>query len=486
VTPTAEQSSIIDAARNSRDNLLVSAYAGAAKTTTLVMVCNALEGTPILSLAFNKKIAEEMKLRLPGHVQSSTMNALGHRVWAATIGKRLNVQSGKTRDLLKAYMDSLSRGERADISELYNDIIGGLRLARANGYIPEGKFPTGTSLISREAFSELFEDIPSPSLLNLIDQLLTTSIKQGFEGLIDFDDQVYLSTLFGGNFPRFPLVCIDEAQDLSPINHAMLRRLVTNRLIAVGDANQSIYGFRGAVHGGMESLRTTFNMRTMPLSTSFRCPRAVVRRANARVPDMTFPEWAVEGAVYELEVWRASDVPDGSAIICRNNAPLFRTALNLIRDGRGVRLVGSDIGPSLIRLLKKLGPETQTKEVTYAAIERWTAEQLRRSRSPGSVHDRAECLRVFADQAGTLSGAIAYASHLFDSSGPIELLSGHKSKGLEYDTVFHLDPWRIPSKYATTPEEIEQERNIAYVIETRAKRELYLISADGYARSSAY
>jgi hypothetical protein len=65
--------------------------------------------------------------------------------------------------------------------------------------------------------------------------VLTDSIRLAYEGQIDFDDQIYMPTLFGGTFPRFPLVMVDEAQDLSPLNHAMLEKLVTSRLIAVGD-----------------------------------------------------------------------------------------------------------------------------------------------------------------------------------------------------------------------------------------------------------
>jgi F-box protein 18 (helicase) len=87
MTPTPEQAAIIEAARDTKENLLINALAGAAKTSTLVMIAQALPVGPILSLAFNKRIAEEMKKRLPGHVDCRTLNAIGHRVWAAAVGK---------------------------------------------------------------------------------------------------------------------------------------------------------------------------------------------------------------------------------------------------------------------------------------------------------------------------------------------------------------------------------------------------------------
>ena len=195
---------------------------------------------------------------------------------------------------------------------------------------------------------------------------------------------------------------------------------------------------------------------------------------------MQWPEWAEEGSVNAPVEWTAQDIPDGAAIICRNNAPLFRLAFQLIRVGRGVTVVGSDIGPALVKALKKLGPEDMTQAQATAAVDAWEKDRLAKVKGKASVADKAECFRVFLDIGGNLVGAIAYAESIFKSSGPIQLLSGHKSKGLEWDSVFHLDPHRIPSPYARTEEEAEQELNVRYVIETRAKKSLTLISMDGY------
>lgn len=67
MTPTPEQVAIVEAAKQTNDNLLVSALAGAAKTSTLVLIAKALQKHPILCLAFNKRIATEMQERLPGN-----------------------------------------------------------------------------------------------------------------------------------------------------------------------------------------------------------------------------------------------------------------------------------------------------------------------------------------------------------------------------------------------------------------------------------
>lgn len=476
--PTDEQKAIVAAAKSTSANLLINALAGAAKTTTLELICNAIQGIPILSLAFNKKIAVEMEKRLPSHVKSATLNSIGHRVWMAAIGKRqANLDARKTNTLFRESLEGLSRADRADAWEVASEVQNLVRLMKTAGYIPKNALP-GTALISRSDFLASLEETPDEYAIGLAESILTKSIKVAYDGLIDFDDQIYMPTLFGGTWPKFPLVLVDEAQDLSSLNHAMLRKLATQRLIAVGDPWQSIYGFRGAVHSGMSQLKSTFSMTEMTLSISFRCPKSIVSRANRRVPHMKPAPWAAEGKVEQLLSLSMQAIPDNAAVICRNNAPLFKLALQLIANGRGVQLVGADIGPQLIKILKKLGPESTPQSSVLALINRWESEQLQKSRAKASVSDRAECLRVFAGTSGTLGGAIAYAEHLFASNGPIQLLSGHKSKGLEWDVVYHLDPWRIPSPYAESPEELEQELNIRYVIETRSKSDLYLIDAE--------
>jgi DNA helicase-2/ATP-dependent DNA helicase PcrA len=318
--------------------------------------------------------------------------------------------------------------------------------------------------------------------MELINEALRTSIKQAYGGLIDFDDQIYMPTLFGGSFPQHPRVLADEAQDFSRLNHAMLEKLVPPEawLCAVGDPWQSIYAFRGADSGSMGWLKERFNMHEMTLSVSFRCPIEVVKNAHSRVPHMRWPSWAQPGEVRALPEWDANCIPDNSAIICRNNAPLLSMALILLRAGRGVHLVGTDLGPQLVKALKRLGATDLPQEEVFNAIDAWEQEKLRKTRAAGAVADKAECLRVFAGFGPTLGAAIAYCEHLFAAKGPIQLLSGHKAKGLEWNVVYHLDPQRIPSPYSKEGEALEQELNVRYVIETRAKVALYFVRLEDF------
>jgi DNA helicase-2/ATP-dependent DNA helicase PcrA len=491
MTPTPEQLLIIAEAKTN-ENLLVSALAGAAKTSTLVMLAAKLPLVPTLSVAFNKKIADEMAKRMPSHISCKTMNAIGHRTWADTTRKRLSLETDKSYDILKEITDAESGEAKKRIGECFASVLRATRLAKSAGYIPKSCRSFGASLIEREDFidgiANQLEVEPDQDFLNWLDRSLERSITDSFAGRIDFDDQIYMSTLFGGTFAKFPIVMVDEAQDLSPLNHIMLEKTVGTRLIAVGDPNQAIYGFRGAHKSSMELLKRKFSMKELTLSVSFRCPRQIVERARWRAPNMQYPAWAVEGHVEHLSEWGADNIPDGAAIICRNNAPLLSVALRLIRAGRGIKLLGNDIGKSLVATMKKFGQEKMPQAQVLIAISEWEEKELKKARESrrGPIHDKAACMRVFAQSGDNLGKALAFATHLFEASGPIQLMTGHKSKGLEYDTVYHLDSFLIPSKFSIRLAEdgddsqLEQERNLRYVIETRSMKELFLINSEDY------
>ena len=482
LSPTPEQAAIIEAARTTSDNILVIALAGTAKTTTIVLICCAITGIPILCLAFNKRIADEMRKRLPSHVEVRTMNSLGHSVWSGVVGKRLVVESSKMYQILKGVIDAQPKNNQNDLRADMADILRWLRYAKRDGYVPRKWAGLGKAIFNDwPTFLAQHDDEPEEHLRGIIDTCLERSIEASYLGNIDFDDQIYMPVIFGGTWPKFPLVCVDEAQDLSPLNHAMLEKLVHRRLIAVGDPWQSIYAFRGAVSNGMSALRDRWNMRELTLSVTFRVPRLGVERARARVPH--FQAWPDNGPghIESLPYWNADSIPDGAAIICRNNAPLFSCALKLLKNGRSIKLVGMDIGAGLVRILKKLGPLSTPDTQIQTALSAWLERELRKARREETVYERYECLLVLVDGHKDLNSAIVAAEMLFKREGPIQLLSGHKAKGLEWDIIYHLDPWRIPSKFAKpASEEMEQELNVKYVIETRFKKEMYLVDMEGF------
>lgn len=476
-TPTNEQVAVRDAAVNSEDNLLISALAGAAKTSTLVLIAEALPNTQILCLAFNKKIADEMNARLPKNCTAKTLNGLGHSVWGDAIGRRLSINASKTYDLLSAEMDNLDPITRKEVGDNFTDIMRTIDFGKACGWIPDGfdkpPFKAKRLMDDDEFFGHLDEDY-SADVQSVIIGVTLKSLNMAFNGECDFGDQILMPTVFHGAFPRYPLVLVDEAQDLSALNHAMLRKIVKKRLIAVGDPNQAIYGFRGAHEESMDLLRKEFSMREYMLSISFRCPVRVVQAAQWRAPHMKAPDWAKEGEVTTLSAWTSDDIPDQSAVLCRNNAPLFSTAVKLLKAGRPAELYGNDIGKSLLKVMGKLGQKTDSLMAARDALARWH-EKKKAATKPsghGALRDRVECIEIFLSHGETLGDAMAYAQHLFNSRGPIKLMTIHKSKGLEFPHVLILDENLIGDK--------AQDPNVRYVAITRAKETLTYVYSEEY------
>lgn len=474
--PTKEQSLIVEAVRSTSENMLVKALAGAAKTSTLVLIAKATSSIPTLALSFNVIIAKEMKDRLPGNCESKTLNSVGHGAWGKLLGRRLVVNKDKVYDLTSAYISALADAKlKSELYETMAETMRWVRQGKSSGYIPDSFTSYAKRLLDDDAF---FAELPVEPTDDQIDLVRTVSLKSlslGFQGEIDYDDQILLPTVFPASFTQYPQVLLDEAQDMSELNFEMLRKIAKKRLIAVGDECQAIYGFRGAHANSMSMLQDKFAMTPYVLSISFRCPQSVVAEARWRAPHMQWPSWAKPGTVRHLPSWSASDLPEEAAIICRNNAPLFATAIRLLKNGRYPELIGNDLGKALIKILKSFGFGGLPQAEVLSAIQVWKEEKLEKSREKGKIIDQAECLKVFAEAGTNLADAIAYAENIFRQSGPIKLMTGHKSKGLEFNDVFILDRHLVDEKNKES-----QDRNLLYVMQTRAKNSLTYIDSERF------
>lgn len=464
--PTTEQTAILDTLATTTDNLMLVARAGCGKSATLKLIDRAALVEPHLYLVFNKANATEAESS--GDFRQGTairtFNSLGHRMWGQTCAHRVTLNPRKISEIFKQITEEAPRHERTELWAQYDAVCEGVNLARAIGYIPPQHAKADKSLWEPEDLWALLDERPSPDTCALIDQVLIASIRQAYGGSIDFADQCYMSALFAsGAFPKFPLVLVDEYQDLSPVQHKLIEKLCRySRQIGVGDDAQAIYGFRGADSQGMAGAIERFSMRTLPLSTSFRCPSVIVDNVKWRVPD--FRAFREGGSVSRP---KQSAIDEGSTVICRNNAPLLHLAMTLIGTGRAVDVAGTDMSAKLVRQLGKLGDEDMTQVQTLSAIDSWLNE--REAKGSRSAKDMADCMRIFAQQGRTLGQAINYAKHLFAQSGTVQFLTGHKSKGLEFDNVYHLDDDLLGEG---------QDRNLSYVIDTRTKDRLTYIYSE--------
>lgn len=469
---TEEQELIISQALTGK-NMLVEARAGAAKTTTLIKIAETLSTKSGLALAFNAKIRDELKIRLPANFKAQTLNGCGLQAWQRYIGKACKVDTDKCYRLFKAAIEARPKNEAEFLWDTYNDLRSCYSAAKTSGYVPGPLAAAYKPLILTEDFYNIALDLElSPVEREVLEEVLAASWQETIRGVVDFDDMLLAPAIAPVRFPPLDVLLVDEAQDLSMINHVLVRKLAAKQIIAVGDPCQAIYGFRGADHTSMDTLGRLFSTETFYLTMSFRCSAAVCSNARWRAPDMRSPDWATPGEVRHLASWDLSTIPDGAAVLCRNNSPLFSLAIKLLKGGRVPELKGRDVVKSVIAKMKKLGKLKLPRDEALAALAEWEKAELKRQRDARKVRDLVECIQVFLNEAETLGGAIDFASALSAQAGRITLLTGHGSKGLEFDHVYFLNADLIDLDYG-------QDKNIKYVIETRAKQTLTYINSEG-------
>lgn len=462
MTPTPEQEAIVQAALR-EESIMVEALAGCAKTTTIELLVRALPSSKrVLILAFNVKIKQELESRLKDlpNVKVQTANGLGASVlYSSRI--RTQINTDKIYSLSKAV--GLRGDDLADLMQL-------VRSARMAGILPRafvGKPLMGNS--DQDWIQLALDQDIDPVLTAPAQDILEKSTTLALKGEIDFDDQLYLSACMLGGFPKYDLVVADEAQDLSPINHAQIARFGKKpQLIMVGDSHQAIYAWRGADSQSMTTLRGLRDSWTdLTLSITFRCPKTVVLRQQKLVPHFQAAESNLEGEVASLKTWTPQP---GEAILCRNNAPIIKTAFRLLRRGIPAQVLGTDIGRNLKRLYNKLSDHgKKSREEIFSAAEKLRAAEPKKT-------DQVESLLALLENHPSLDKAI---QTLLSSKTGVALATGHRAKGLEWPVVYHLEPQLIPSKHCTTEEEFQQERNLRYVIETRTKDKLYSVQQEG-------
>ena len=132
---------------------------------------------------------------------------------------------------------------------------------------------------------------------------------------VDFDDLIGLPLkLLSSNAEvaarwqqRYRHVLIDEVQDTNAVQYALLKGLVGGSGIftAVGDDDQSIYGWRGATLENLKSLQTDYPaLQVIALEQNYRSTSAILRAANHVI--------AANPKLFEKKLW--SDLGEGEPV----------------------------------------------------------------------------------------------------------------------------------------------------------------------------
>lgn len=485
--PSKYQSDIEDAFKYSDCNILVGAVAGSGKTTTMLHLLKEATGR-VRFLAFNKSIVDELKERVPNHVRVSTMHSMGMGSIIKAHGNTLNINPNKTSNFIKSSLISKIWGEikTKQAAQLYMILPRLVDIYRLTLCSNAEDLVNVASDIGIE-----FKGHHIQYAIDIIGQIEKYNQYDGIDcGMkeIDFTDMIHLpATNQHYHLPAADLWCIDESQDLSPCQHLLFKRARRRaRFISVGDENQAIYGFAGADSNSFKRFLNYPNTKQFPLSICYRCPVKVVMHSNKIYDIMEAPEWARMGEVRLGSVDEIKDKND--IVICRNVKPLISVFFSLIKARKAAYIKGKDIGEGLSRLVRPY--ENKDLETMFVKLHEdlhiIMGELMERGidkprRHPRYVNfnERIEVLTTISETFETPRKLLNILQKMFSDSGTgICLSTGHKSKGLESKRVFFLDQHLLPSQYAVTPEQLKQEKNLKYVMTTRAQESLIYIYSD--------
>lgn len=500
---SAHQRRFFDWVATGSGSAILKAVAGSGKSTSIVRVLEFIpEAATVVIYAFNAPVVKEMRGKIAAfgeevgrsfrNVEAATFHSKGLRALCRRFGRdaKVEVDSGKVRKILK---DRLSEAEY----ELYGDFVAKLvGFAKGIGVGIPGLAPDEVAvwrglietqdmwLDSEEASEERAIDVARKALR-------ASNAKAEKERWIDFDDQLYLPLLWNLRLFRHDWVFTDECQDTNPVRREFARRSLKagGRFVGVGDPCQSIYAFTGASTDAMDQIAATFETVELPLTTSYRCPRAVGELVRSMVPYFEVFDGAPEGSVEHLPASKAlARLGPGDAILCRQTAPLISLAFRLIGEGRGCYVLGKDIGAGLANLIKKLRPKGVENLIerldAYFEKERDKLAAKDEFAKVEALGDRVAAIKVvieaipLADR--TVPKVLSRIDELFadgkDGRADLLILSTmHKSKGREWPNVGILMPELCPSKAAKTEEAYQQERNLQYVADTRTMGALYFM-----------
>lgn len=450
------------------------------KTFTL---CKLAEMTPPIKssifLAFNKSIAEELGQRLPRTVKAQTLHSCALSSLCKAFSLNFSLSDSKNFNLAKEKMEFKGvhskriPGMIMKICRLYDLMRFNLVQDDVEAIIALGE------RYGEDADEELAKRAIELRMLNK--RIADNYFLKGGGGKLpmDFTDMLYYATQYvhRDDFKQYNVVMLDECQDISPLQFEVVKMCKTprGRLIAVGDEKQSIYSFMGSNLDSLQAIKNAPNTVTLPLSMTYRCAQDIVAEACKVFPDgIVAAPGAVKGFVGDGTF---KDAQEGDFILCRNNAPLVDAFITLLRQGKKCTILGKEFGDELVSLIDSVedvwGLE-QVLENMISKLQKKGVKSPTKCEAYDKLNEKVNVLLSLYEYFGDLETVRSRIYDIFveNASRGITLSTIHKSKGLEADRIFFLQPELLPSKYATTELALYAEKCLQFVAITRARKSL--------------
>ncbi|MET0466022.1 MAG: UvrD-helicase domain-containing protein [Chitinophagaceae bacterium] len=543
---TTEQHQIFRFVRDGKGHGIIDAVAGAGKTTT-IMECARLvaDKSSILFCAFNNSIVSEIsqRFRILGltEVTVRTVHSLGRQILIDNnfTGKPWILRDEKYREILenkdtyrniKPFLKTIFQINGFPASDLGNrsNFAATNLLYRINNRLLEinQKFRATLTSNNPAGIEDLATHFGVFSSAEVRKKYFSEEINAYFKcheiilengnllalqkKIIDYTDMLYLPhewKLYPSK--RYQFLFIDECQDLSKSQFAVASKFgkKDGRIMAVGDPQQSIYGFTGADIHSFERVKEYTKAKQFTLTRCFRCPQSVIQLAQELRPDITGikPEQGVVSPILFDEV--VNTARSGDLIISRLRAPMILLIFNFIDKNIKVKIHDDDVR-EIINEIRNIFKQEEIlipissmpggfERLKLTVKKRWDyiieknaaritqhnerevyvkTEKMFLARKLEFLHKKF--IQWDINNACINDLLLKIRDFISATDNPIKLSTIHRAKGLENDRVFILNYDELPY-YRQHQKDWErvQEINLKYVAVTRALNELFLIES---------
>lgn len=452
------------------ESMVIEAGAGTGKTSTLKLLAEAVPEKRVQYLAFNRAIVDEAAAKFPANVAANTAHSLAFRA----VGRRYQHRL----DAKRQTSDHIARILGIDPIKVTVENVGHRTLAAG--------FLAGRVMAAVERFCQTADEQPERRHFPYIEgiDLPDANGRRTFanndevaaellpfaraawrdlsdlEGELRFGHHVYLKLWQLGQ-PRIDadVILFDEAQDANPVMAAIVAAQSHAQVVYVGDSQQAIYEFTGAVNT-LASLDTSHRVF---LTQSFRFGEAIAAIAND-VLELLDAELRLEGTPSIPSTLGIGERDD--AILCRTNATAMETVLELLEQGRRPHLVGGGTEVlSFAKGVRELQTTGSTSHPELACFDSWKAvvAYVENDEQGGDLR----LLVALIEKFGVEAILRALDNMVSEAGADVIVSTAHKAKGREWDSV------RLAADFPVEPDRLNDgELRLIYVAVTRARLRL--------------
>lgn len=451
--------------------LVVKAYAGTGKTSTLIQYALNNPHDRILYLAYNRAIRDEACGKFPANVDCKTSHQLAFHACGKNLANKLSANL-RLKDIAHA-ANSNNWTFARDVFDTINQFVA-----------------SDAPAISAKHFTRLDDTLNTSSKVARYQIEVLDWAEKIWERMISPNDSfpathdTYLKLYQQGRpqlHHRYSTILFDEAQDANPVTSAIVLSQPC-KLILVGDEHQQIYRFRGASNALNHPALKDADKRYLTHSFRFGPKVAFIANALLELKGETRPVYGNGGPDQLIKPQEHFLGEKHTALINRTVMGVIADAIQCATHGLKTYWVGGSDAYALNDLM----------DVYF--LSNGQVERIRNPRFKNEYRDYSdyiamaevskdlEMLRTIKiiETYGDIPACIALIRK-FEVKDEMEaivtLTTAHRSKGLEWDDVRLGEDF--PDFLSSDMDEDEKtdEINLLYVASTRAMQRLILSSA---------